>query len=593
MSISQWATMLVTLLGGLGLFLFGMNIMSDGLEKAAGDRMSGIIEKMTGNLFKGVLAGALVTGLIQSSSATTVMVIGFVNAGIMKLAQTVGVIMGANIGTTVTAQLLSLSDISGNAWYLAIIKPANFAPILIAVGVFFIMFSKKKSYYYAGNILTGFGMIFVGMSTMESAVSVLRDMPQFTMMFQTLTNPILGVLAGMAVTAIIQSSSASIGILQAATSTGSVTFASAAPIILGQNIGTCVTAILSSVGASRNAKRAAVIHLAFNVIGTVFFLILLYSLHKFIPFWDSPIYKSGIANFHLVFNIVNTLILLPFSKQLVKLADHIVKDPAQDEEAEEDILDSRFLANPPLAVNQAVKETINMANLAAVNFGICRNAMVNGDLTGELELKDNENKIDQYESKITHYLMKIVDEGLSPMDSKLTSSLFHVLIDIERIGDRCQNLYSIATRCIDDNIQFSASARKELQIMFDAVNEILQLSILCYQERSLERAHQIATYENVVDEMRQRLRMRHMERITKQSCTFDAAIVFLDMAGNLERISDHCANIATSVEQLMSTKPNFDPHKDPKAFMKENPREYALMYRDFEQKYSLEQAHQA
>ncbi|MGN1059999.1 MAG: Na/Pi cotransporter family protein, partial [Clostridia bacterium] len=353
--------------------------MNEGLERAAGDSMSKIIEKMTGNVWKGVLAGALVTGLIQSSGATTVMVIGFVNSGIMKLSQTVGVIMGANIGTTVTAQLLSLSDISGGAWYLNILKPANFAPVLICVGVFMLLFANKK-YNALGSILAGFGMIFIGMTTMENAVKPLQELEQFRMVFQTLTNPILGVLAGMAVTAIIQSSSASIGILQAATVTGSVTFASAAPIILGQNIGSCVTALLSSVGANKNARKVAVIHLAFNIIGTVFFLVVLYIIRGFLPFWNEPINKSGIANFHLVFNICNTLLLLPFANQLVKLADRLVSDK-ETVKLKTTSLDSRFLSTPALAVSQASRETMNMAQLALANYRLSLHAVLSGDIT--------------------------------------------------------------------------------------------------------------------------------------------------------------------------------------------------------------------
>ena len=586
MEFSQGIGMLLTLIGGLGLFLFGMNLMGDGLEKAAGNKLSSIIERMTGNLFKGVLAGALVTALIQSSSATTVMVVGFVNAGIMKLAQAVGVIMGANIGTTVTAQLLSLSDISGNAWYLEILKPANFAPILIGLGAFFIMFCKKKTYVHIGSILSGFGMIFIGMNTMESAVEPLRDLPQFRMMFETLTNPVLGILAGAAVTAIIQSSSASIGILQAATSTGNVTFSAAAPIILGQNIGTCITAILSSVGANKNAKRAAVIHLVFNIIGSIAFLIILYSIKGLLPFWDEVINKNGIANFHLVFNIANTIILLPFSNALVKLANHIVRDEKKADE-EETILDSRFLQNPPLAVEQAKKETIHMACLAYTNYTLCQKAIMNLDFSVEEELHANEDKIDEDESNIGRYLMSIVDEDLNTADSKKTSSLFHVLIDIERIGDRCLNLFNIAKDMHSDGIAISDKARESLGTMIEAVGEILSLAIKCYDEMDVNVSHQITTYEHVIDEMRQRLRMGHLRRMARQECGFDAAIVYLDMAGNLERISDHCANIATSVEQMISDKPNFDPHKDPKAFQKENPQEYAILYRDFEERHRM------
>ncbi len=589
MDITQSVGMLVSLIGGLGLFLFGMNLMGDGLEKAAGNRLSHIIERMTDRLGKGILAGLLVTALIQSSSATTVMVVGFVNAGIMKLSQAVGVIMGANVGTTVTAQLLSLSDISGNAWYLAMLKPANFAPILIGLGVIFVMFSKNKTYNHIGSILCGFAMIFIGMSTMEGAVAPLRDLPQFQRLFQTLTNPILGLLTGMAVTAIIQSSSASIGILQAATSTGTITFAAAAPIILGQNIGTCITAMLSAVGANRNAKRAAVIHLFYNIIAVVVFMIVLYAVKGMLPFWNDVIGKSGVANFHLVFNLVEVLAWLPFTKFLVKLANRLIKDEKKEEE-EDNILDSRFLQNPPIAVEQARKATIDMALLACENYSLCRNAIVDHDFSVEEALRANEEKIDAYESNIGRYLMSIVDEELNTADSKKTSNLFHVLIDIERIGDRCLNLFNIAKDMHKDGVVLSDRASQGLCAMVDAVKEMLSLAVTCYDEMDINISHKITTYEHVVDEMRQYLRMGHLSRMARQECGFDAAIVYLDMASNLERISDHCANIATSVEQLMSDKPNFDPHKDPKAFQKENPQEYTELYRAFEEKYRVRTA---
>ncbi|MBR5157392.1 MAG: Na/Pi cotransporter family protein [Clostridia bacterium] len=586
MEFSQIVGIVLSLLSGLGLFLFGMNLMGDGLEKAAGDKMSGIIEKMTGNLFKGVLAGIVVTGLIQSSSATTVMVIGFINAGIMKLGQAVGVIMGANIGTTVTAQLLSLSEISGSAWYLAILKPTNFAPVLIGVGVFFIMFSKKKIINHVGDILAGFGMIFIGMSMMEGAVDPLKELPWFQTMFESLTNPVLGVLAGALVTAIIQSSSASIGILQAASATGNVTFSSAAPIILGQNIGTCITAILSAVGANKNAKRAAVIHLAFNVIGTVVFLVVLYSIKNMIPFWDDVANKNTIANFHLVFNIINTLLLLPFTKLLVKLANFVVKDIEVVEEKLKP-LDERFLANPPVAVEQAKKETLNMASLAYNNFTLSQKAVIDMDFGIEEILLANEEVIDEYETDIWRYLMKIVDADLSTADSKLTSSLFHVLIDVERIGDRCLNMYEVAKDMHSGGIVLSDKARMAMSNMMDAVGEIFKLAISCYNKLDIEAAHKITTYEDVIDEMRQRLRIEHMTRMTNNECNFEAGVVYLDLASNLERISDHCTNIAKSVEQLISKNTKFDPHKDSNSFQKENPQEYAILYKEFDEKYRI------
>lgn len=587
LTLTDIISLCVTVMGGMGLFLFGMHVMGDGLERAAGDKLSHIIERMTGNIFKGVLAGAVVTGLIQSSGATTVMVIGFINSGIMKLSQAVGVIMGANIGTTVTAQLLSLSDISGNAWYLECLKPANFAPILICAGAFMILLCQKKSYIAAGSILSGFGMLFIGMNMMERAADPLRELEQFRRVFETLSNPILGILAGFAVTAIIQSSSASVGILQAATSTGSVTFAAAMPIILGQNIGSCVTALLSSVGASKNAKRAAFLHLFFNIIGMIICMVVLYPLQRFIPFWNEAINKAGIANFHLLFNITNTILLIPFSGLLVKLVNIVVSDK-ETVKPKTTTLDSRFLSTPGLAVAQANRETMNMAALAVENYRLSRNAVLNGDITTQDKVLANENRIDELESKITRYLMQIVDEDLTESDAKVTSSLFHILIDIERVGDRCQNMFKAAERAQKEQVKFSDQAWQELKTLMEAVDDMLTSALRCYRERDLELAHRIQTYENVIDDIRRNLRDRHVERLSNQNCNFDAAIVFLDLIGNLERIADHSANIANRTEQLMQSQGSFDPHKDIKEFQKQNPELYLQYYREFAAKYPIE-----
>ena len=587
LTLTDIISLCVTVMGGMGLFLFGMHVMGDGLERAAGDKLSHIIERMTGNIFKGVLAGAVVTGLIQSSGATTVMVIGFINSGIMKLSQAVGVIMGANIGTTVTAQLLSLSDISGNAWYLECLKPANFAPILICAGAFMILLCQKKSYITAGSILSGFGMLFIGMNMMERAADPLRELEQFRRVFETLSNPILGILAGFAVTAIIQSSSASVGILQAATSTGSVTFAAAMPIILGQNIGSCVTALLSSVGASKNAKRAAFLHLFFNIIGMIICMVVLYPLQRFIPFWNEAINKAGIANFHLLFNITNTILLIPFSGLLVKLVNIVVSDK-ETVKPKTTTLDSRFLSTPGLAVAQANRETMNMADLAVENYRLSRNAVLYGDITTQDKVLANENRIDELESKITRYLMQIVDEDLTESDAKVTSSLFHILIDIERVGDRCQNMFKAAERAQKEQVKFSDQAWQELKTLMEAVDDMLTSALRCYRERDLELAHRIQTYENVIDDIRRNLRDRHVERLSNQNCNFDAAIVFLDLIGNLERIADHSANIANRTEQLMQSQGSFDPHKDIKEFQKQNPELYLQYYREFAAKYPIE-----
>lgn len=580
----------LTLFGGLGLFLYGMKIMGDGLEQAAGEKMQKIIEAMTSNIFKGVLVGTLVTGLIQSSSATTVMVVGFVNAGVMKLTQAVGVIMGANIGTTVTAQIIRLGDISANAWYFILLKPKTLAPLAIAIGVALVMFSKKKKLNNIGTILAGFGILFIGMGTMESAVHSLRDLPQFKQAFTAFRNPIVGVLVGAGVTAIIQSSSASVGILQAVASTGLVTFSSAVPIILGQNIGTCVTALLSSIGANKNAKKAAMIHLFFNIIGTIIFLIGIYAYQGIIgfSFWNHSINRGVIADFHTLFNIINTLLLLPFSGILVKLAHLTVR--GKEEAKTQQYLDERFLTTPSVAVSQTVKEVTRMGKVAQQNVLLSMDSILNKSTSSIGTIEENENIIDEMESNITQYLIKIADEPLSKEENKVVSGLFHVITDIERIGDHATNLAEITSYIVQEEIEFSDLAKHELTVITDAVKEIMDLAIKAYENQDIELAKKIQPCEDIIDLLKETLRIRHIDRLAQQKCNLKAGVIFLDIVNNLERIADHCSNIGISVEQLRSPEADFDPHQYLKHVHQNKTKEYQQMYAEYEKKYSIDMA---
>lgn len=583
----------LSLIGGLGMFLFGMRAMGEGLEKTAGDRLQKIIESLTSNLIKGVLVGTVVTALIQSSSATTVMVIGFVNAGVMTLGQAVGVIMGANVGTTITAQILRLAGIQSSAWYLMIFKPAFLAPVAIIIGVFLLMFTKRKRSKSVGEILAGFGVLFMGMEIMGDALKPLQDMPEMQQLFAVMgENPVLGVLTGAGVTALIQSSSASIGILQAVAATGIISFASALPIILGQNIGTCVTAMLSSIGATKNAKKAAVIHLAINIIGTLVFLVGMYGIQHFIgfPFWDNPISMGGVANFHTIFNVINIFLLLPFTGLLVKLANFLVRAGGRSGGKEPaNLLDDRFLVTPSVAVAQSIKAVIDMITLAYGNYQACIGMIFKKEknLTPVLSrIADNENDIDNMESRLTTYLVKISEHDLSEEENNTVSGIFHVITDIERIGDHSLNISESMTHLYDEGLKFSDSAKAELKKMTDAVGEVIELCIRAYSENDLEAAKRVQPIEAVVDILKRDLRQQHINRLTRQECDFDTGIAFLDIVNNLERISDHCSNIAIAVEQNIDAV-GFDPHSYTNKMDAVETQEYRDTFARYKEKYEI------
>lgn len=553
----------VPLIGGLGLFLYGMNIMSDSLERVAGAKLEKTLEKLTGNLFMGVLMGALVTAVIQSSSATTVMVVGFVNAGIMKLSQAVGVIMGANIGTTVTAQILRLNDIKGgSSIILELFKPDTLAPIAIAFGMIMFMSCKKKKNKDISLIILGFGILFFGMSTMSSAVEPLGEMEWFKKALVTFENPIIGVLIGILFTALIQSSSASVGILQALAQTGSLKNAVAIPIILGQNIGTCVTALLSAVGATKNAKRAAMIHLYFNVIGSVLAITAyLFVQNSITAFLQTNITSGGIANFHILFNIINTLLLLPFYKGLLFLAEKSIKNKKNEKEIEFAVLDDRFLSTPSLALTQCKKVTVQMGELVLENLRHMKknfNKLSDKVVTA---VEENEYTVDKMESMVGNYIMKLTDKDLTDMDSKKCNEILHNIGDFERIGDYIENIKETSIGLRDRKMRFTEEAEEELIDMFDAVEKILDITITSYINKDIVLAKEVEPLEEVIDLLKDTLKSRHIERLQNGKCSVALGIYFIDIITNLERIGDHCSAIAVNILRVYDENIDFDDHE--------------------------------
>ena len=559
---------IVAMFGAIATFLFGMSTMTDGLEKLSSGRLEHILERLTSNVFKGVLLGAVVTGLIQSSAATTVMCVGFVNAGIMKLEQTVGIIMGANIGTTVTAQLLRLGDIDADNIVMMFLQPSFLGPILAVVGIIFYMFIKGGHKRIVGQIVLGLGLLFIGMNTMSSAVEPLKDLPEFQSVFTAFSNPLLGVAVGAAVTALLQSSSASMGILQAISTTGVVSFNIAMPLIMGQNIGTCITALISSVGASKNAKRTAMIHLFFNIIGSAFFLLVLYAgnaLFRF-PFWENTMDMGSIANLHLAFNIACTALLLPFHRQLVKLVKAVV--PGDAEERELSVLDDRFLSSPSLALERAHDAVVQMSEFARDNYRLAVELIWKFDAKKLERLNETEVALDKLEGLLDNYLVKLTDRALTAEESTRVSELLHTLSDFERIGDYAVNVSESAVVLHDRNITFSPQARAELERLTAAVGETLDKTVACYQSRQRTLAVQVEPLEEVVDLIAATLKNRHVERLKAGECTIELGTQFLELLINLERMSDHCSNVALHILRQTSS-PDDKVRIDSHAYMHE------------------------
>ena len=539
-------TDVITMIGAVAVFLFGMSTMTQGLEKVSSGRLEGILERLTNNVFKGVLVGALVTAVIHSSATTTVMCVGFVNAGIMKLEQTVGIIMGANIGTTVTAQILRLSGLSSDGnLILTMLQPAFLGPLLAVVGIIFYMFIAGGQKRNIGEIILGMGLLFIGMNTMTTAVAPLQNEPWLAGMFTAFSNPVLGMLVGAAITAVLQSSTAFTGILLALSTTGAICYNTAIPLIMGQNIGTTLTALLSSTGASKNAKRTALIHLFFNVIGSVFFLVIFYvgnAIFHF-PFWTEVVDMGSIANFHLVFNLACTALLLPFRKLLVHTVEKLV--PGDKEEIDPSaILDERFLLSPALALEKSRMAVVQMGKLAQGNFKRAVDLLEHFDAKEMERLNEVEESIDKLESGLDNYLVRLSDHALTPEDSSRVSELLHTLSDFERIGDYVVNVAECAEAMEERGIVFSATAKFELETINTAVWEIIDKAITCYENKDTRLAKKVEPLEEVIDLMRDELRNRHIERLKAGDCTIEVGTQFLELLINLERVADHCSNVA-------------------------------------------------
>ncbi len=556
----------LTLIGGLALFLYGMHLLGDGLSKASGGRLESILERLTSNPIKAVLVGAGVTAVIQSSSATTVMVVGFVNSGIMRLEQAVNVIIGANVGTTITAWLLSLAGIEGKNFFLQLLKPSSFSPILAIIGVCLITFSKKDKKRDIGAIMAGFAILMIGMDTMSSAVKPLANVPEFAQVLVMFSNPILGMLAGLILTAIIQSSSASVGILQALSQTGSVGFATAIPVIMGQNIGTCVTALISSIGASKDAKRAALLHLYYNILKTSLFMIIFYSINSFFPFtfMEKAITPLGVAVVHSTFNIAACIVLLPFSKLLVKLVYFTVPDRIKEgvlspEDIELRTLDARFLDSPGLAIERCKRVAVSMAKHAERSMDIAMKLLQNYDKEKSAEIEFIENQVDRFEDELGSYLVKLSSRNLSEKESHTLSVLLHCIGDFERISDHSLNIKEAADEMADKGLTFSDKAVEELKIFIDALREILSMAIHSFEQEDLEEAEMVEPLEEVIDQLNIEIKKRHIKRLREGKCTIELGFVLSDITTNFERVADHCSNIAVCLLQVSEN--GFETHE--------------------------------
>lgn len=576
-----------TLLGGLAFFLYGMNIMGDALERKAGSKLKSILANLTSNTFKGFLLGLVVTAIIQSSSATTVMVVGFVNSGIMNLHQAVGVIMGANLGTSVTSWLLSLTGIEGESFWVQILKPSSFTPLLAFIGIVMVMFIKDKSKHDTAYILIGFAVLMFGMETMSGAVEPLAESEKFQQVLLLFSNPILGLIVGTVFTAIVQSSSASVGILQALTLTGSVTYGTAIPIVMGQNIGTCVSALISSIGASKNAKRAAVIHLSFNLISAVICLTVYYLLYTIIgfSFVNDKASPLGIAIVHTVFKIFALILLMPFTRQLEKLSYFIIKDNEEDKDNVL-LLDERLFSTPAVAVERCDNIALDMAEISMQSLKNSMNIIFDYDDKKAEQILKDENTVDKYEDELGSYLVKLGAIGLSDPDSRDVSKLLRIIGDLERISDHSVNILESANEIQSKNLSFSESAKKELSVMMNAVSDILDITLDAFRNDDLKKAYDVEPLEQVVDNLQNLLKKRHVSRLRKKECTIEMGFVLSDVLTNLERVSDHCSNIAICMIEIAHE--SFDTHGYIQELKLNHDKEFDENVQKLSRKYMLE-----
>ena len=545
---------IIMLFGGLAFFLYGMNVMSSGLEKIAGGKLESALSKMTNNLFSSMALGAGITIAIQSSSALTVMLVGLVNSGIMKFGQTIGVIMGSNIGTTLTAWITALSGLdSKNSIGLSLMKPANFSLVFAFVGIVLIMLSKKQKQKDIGAILVGFAVLMIGMDLMGDAMDPLSKMESFKKILIGFSNPILGVLIGAAFTGVIQSSAASVAILQAFASKGLVTYGLAIPIIMGQNIGTCVTALISSIGVSKNAKKVAVVHISFNIIGTIACLSAFYGINAFMnfDFVKQNIDTFGISMVHTIFNIATTLLLMPFCKQLEKLANFLIKDDSEQENLL-GVLDDRLLAMPAFAISKCTAITIEMAQLANDNINRAISLMKHYDPKMVEKINETEEMIDSYEDKLANYLLKLSNCNLTEDENWQITKLLHTIGDFERIGDHAINLLDTAQELHDKKISFSAETTKEIEVITEALTEIMYLTTEAFSEGDIKRAKLVEPLEEVIDELVLQARAKHTKRIQQGNSPMVLGFILTDLLTNYERVSDHCSNVAVVLIEIDS-----------------------------------------
>ena len=549
----------IMLFGGLAFFLYGMHIMSNGLEKMAGSKLQKALTVLTSNPFKSLLLGAGITIAIQSSSALTVMLVGLVNSGIMHFSQTIGVIMGSNIGTTLTAWILSLAGIESDSFWLKMLKPENFSLIFALVGILLVMAAKQQKKKDIGEIMIGFAVLMYGMKMMSGAVSPLADMPEFSNLLTAFKNPILGVIVGAVFTGVIQSSAASVGILQALSLTGTISYSMAIPVIMGQNIGTCVTALISSIGVNKNAKKVSVVHISFNLIGTIVCLIAFYSVDYFVDFAfaDKAIGPMGVAGVHSIFNLATTIILLPFTKQLANIANFVIKD--KDKETKYELLDERLLTVPSFAVAKSFTTTVSMAELAQMSI---KDSLIllekYSDKLAE-KIAETEEEIDKYEDELSSYLLKISQNELSHEDSIRINEMLHSIGDIERMGDHALNMVKVAKELNDKQINFSHEAREEIKVIAAAIKEIVTITFDAFANEDVEKAKTVEPLEQVIDSLVLQIKAKHTVRLREGNCSIELGFILSDMLTNFERISDHCSNIAISI---IETKENaFGSHE--------------------------------
>ena len=578
-----------TLLGGLAFFLYGMSTMSTGLEKMAGGKLETIIKKMTCTPLKGIVLGAVITIAIQSSSAMTVMLVGLVNSGLMELGQTIGVIMGSNIGTTLTAWILGLSLTGGKTdnMIMRFLSPDAFSPILALIGVMMIMLKKSAKKKALGSIFIGFSILMYGMTLMSASVSPLGQDPAFTKLLIAFRNPLLGVVVGTVFTGIIQSSAASVSILQALSITGNITYSMAIPIIMGQNIGTCVTALISSIGVNKNAKRVACIHITFNIIGTVVWLSLYFIVKVFLDMsWvEQGISPFGIAACHTVFNVGTTAMLLPFTKLLEKIACCFCNGSSQDEEKYEVLLDERLMEAPTVALGECRNSVVKMGEIANSSLKMVIQLFRNYDEKKLEEIDKNELLLDRYEDQLGSYLVKLSSKSLTEEASKEISLILHIIGDFERIGDHVCNIRELVQEYHEKRVDFSIEAKKQLKVLTDATREVLRMTLQAYETEDIELAKKVEPLEQVIDSLKYEVKRRHVERVRKGECTIEQGVIFLDLLMNYERISDHCSNIAVCI--IKKHDREFEPHKYLHQ-VREGENSFKLEYKWYTHKYDLD-----